>query len=180
MTTPRLAADRLPRRPLSVGLLELTLVVILIGIFITVAIDRIWPLRITAERTAVLEVQGALESALGITIAGRVARGAGLSAIARLQGTNPIRFLATPPANYVGSFTHPRRHRIPPGSWYFDRRTRTLVYLVRFRRHFETPLTGPKRIRFRVELVYRGKRHRLSGLAGVRLVQLNPYRWRAR
>jgi general secretion pathway protein G len=168
--------DRLSERVRSISLFELVIVVILIAIFIGVAIDRIWSLRIAAEQTTVIEVRGVIESALGITVAARIARGQPLAAIARLAGTNPIRLLATPPANYVGSFAHPGRHRIPGGSWYFNRSRRTLVYLVRFGHLFSSPLPGRKRIRFRVEAVYRG-RHTLRDLAGITLVELNPYVW---
>jgi general secretion pathway protein G len=170
--------ERLSERVRSVSLLELVVVVILIAIFIRIAIDRIWPLRIVAEKTAVVEVRGAIESALGITVAGRIARGEPLAAIARLAGTNPVHLLATPPDNYLGSFAHPGRHRIPRGSWYFNRSTRTLVYVVRFASHFKTPLPGRKRIRFRVEAVYRNRRQVPDDLAGIRLVTLNPYVWK--
>lgn len=170
--------ERLSERVRSVSLIELVVVVILISIFVAVAIDRIWPLRVAAEKTAVTEVRGALESAIGITVAGRIARGEPLAAIARLAGSNPMHLLAAPPPNYVGSFRHPDRHRIPAGSWYFNRETRTLVYVVRFARHFITPLAGRKRIRFRVEAVYRGRNRRPDDLAGIRLVTLNRYAWK--
>ncbi|MHB1543803.1 MAG: hypothetical protein ACYCS1_03165 [Gammaproteobacteria bacterium] len=160
------------------SLLELVIVVILIAVFIRVAIDRIWPLRIVAEKTTVVEVRGAIESALGIAVAGRIARGKPLAAIARLAGANPIRFLAAPPDNYLGSFAHPSRHRIPGGSWYFNRSNRTLVYVIRFARHFTSPLPGRKRIRFRVEAVYRGGSHTPGDLAGIQLVGLNRYVWK--
>ncbi|EQD53764.1 hypothetical protein B2A_06265 [mine drainage metagenome] len=170
--------ERLSERVRSVSLLELVIVVILVAIFIRVAIDRIWPLRIVAEKTAVVEVRGAIESALGITVAARIARGAPLAAIAQLAGSNPIRFLAAPPDNYLGSFAHPGRHRIPGGSWYFNRSRRTLVYVVRFDSHFTSSLPGRKRIRFRVEAVYRGRGHAPDDLAGIRLVELNRYVWK--
>ncbi len=172
--------DRLTERVRSVSLLELVIVVILIAIFIRVAIDRIWPLRIVAEKTAVVEVRGAIESALGIAVAAQIARGKPLAAIARLAGANPVRFLATPPANYVGSFAHPGRHRIPGGSWYFNRSRRTLVYVIRFKSHFVSPLPGRKRIRFRLEPVFRGRAHAPDDLAGIELVQLNRYTWNHR
>lgn len=47
--------------------------------------------------------------------------------IPKLAGQNPVQWLARPPEGYLGERDVPPQAP-PPGSWYFDRSTRTLRY----------------------------------------------------
>jgi type II secretory pathway pseudopilin PulG len=43
---------------------------------------------------------------------------------------NPIGWLSAAPENYLGEYYSPDNKKFTPGSWYFDRREKTLVYLL--------------------------------------------------
>ncbi|WP_293174985.1 prepilin-type N-terminal cleavage/methylation domain-containing protein [Oceanithermus sp.] len=175
---------RAPARGTGFSLLELVVVVALIAILWFVAIDRMLQLRIDAERVAMLQVLGGLRSALGLEVAERVVR-RGLASVTELQGANPMDLLAERPHNYLGELDGPDPAQVPPGSWYFDTRTRTLVYRVRYPEAFEGgPAEGPPRARFRVEVVWRDRDGdgrldpRVDAVGGVRLAPVEPYRWK--
>ncbi len=182
----RLRGEGRAARGAGFSLLELVVVVALIAVLWFVAIERILQLRIDAERVAMLQVLGGLRSALGLEVAERVVR-RGLASVVELQGTNPMDLLAERPHNYLGELEAPDPAGIPPGSWYFDTRTRMLVYRVRYPEAFEGgPAEGPPRARFRVEVLWRDRDGdgrldpRTDSVGGVRLAPVEPYRWKAR
>jgi hypothetical protein len=148
------------------------LVVILVVILYALAIDRLLPLRGEAEAASAASVAGALRSALGMEVAGRVLRDGGNS-VRHLEGSNPMRLLAEAPDNYLGEVDGMRPEQLPPGHWYFDRATGELVYLVRHAQYFRTDLPGPPRLVFRTELVYNER----DELAGARLARVNTFVW---
>lgn len=164
------------------SLLELTIVVGIIALLFAVALDRFLALRAEAERVSMLQVEGAIESALGLELANYIARG-DIQGAAKLAGINPMDLLQQPPPNYLGALDHPDPAKIPDGSWYFDTATRTLVYRVHSAAYFHDSLGDPPRAEYRVELLYSGKdrsgRYRpgVDEIYGVRLVNLAPYRW---
>ncbi len=152
------------------SLLELLVVVVIVSILIVAAIDRLLALRYEAERSAVQSVIGALKSALYIEFAGAAARQRAVPAAA-----NPMSLLSEKPDTYAGEFFGPDPATFPPGTWYFDSRDGSLVYLVRFPEQFTTTLAGPPRLR----LAVRGDYHAVDGkLAGLKLVPLEPYYWK--
>jgi hypothetical protein len=62
-------------------------------------------------------------------------------------------YLGVPPS-YLGEFDDVNPDDIEPGSWYFNRQTRTLVYMIKNREFFETGLPGPERVEFYVDIDY--------------------------
>jgi general secretion pathway protein G len=147
-------------------------VVALIAILATIALDRLWALRVDAERVAMAQMLGTLRSALGMKVAEYLARG-DLTGLRQLEGSNPVELLAEIPENYRGAWPGPEPGSIPGGSWYFDSTNGTLVYRVYHAEEFHSPLPGPPRARFRVEVLYG-----LHGEPqGARLAALEPYRW---
>ncbi len=131
-------------RPRSRGftLLELVVVIAIISILVTVALDRLLPLIDEAERVAVLRVEGQLRSTLVMEAAKRVVRGES-ARISELEGSNPVNFLLEPPKNYVGELETTETAGAPARHWYFDASSRRLVYRLGeafgFRRVEETP-----------------------------------------
>lgn len=164
------------------SLLQLGVMILLIVVLIIFASRQIWALRGTAERTGVAHLIGTLQSALGNEMAVRVIRG-GTAALLELEGSNPITLLKAPPANYGGALDHPDPASIPGNQWYFDRHDGTLVYRIAYDEGFESPLTGPSRIRLRVVARFvDGNRngqldHPAETLTGMGLVPIDPYRW---
>ncbi|WP_139232822.1 hypothetical protein [Duganella sp. CF458] len=47
-----------------------------------------------------------------------------------LEGTNPMRLLAVPPGNYAGEFASIASAPAEPGTWFYDRQSKKLVYVL--------------------------------------------------
>lgn len=158
-------------------LLELVLVILIISILGIAAIDRLLEYRVDAERAMVQTVVGNLRSGLGLEVAKRVARDE-IRSINNLQNSNPIALLAQPPENYIGEITNESQVD-KTGVWYFDTRTSALVYRIRFSDYFRTPLPGPARVRYRIELVHMNDTsgEETTHVAGLNLVPLENYQW---
>jgi len=157
-------------------------VVILLLIFVTIAADRIWTLRIAAERTGMAYRLGTLRSLLGTELAATVVK-EGVTALGRYHHSNPMRLFEAPPANYLGEFdTAPEPP--PVGAWYFDRSTSVLVYRVHFSDYFrsDNPL-DPAAARFQIQLDFRDNNHNgrydpaIDSPRSLRLVSLDNYHW---
>src|SRR3954462_8880798 len=84
------------------SLFELVVVICVIGIVASVALDRLLRYAEIAEKAAMESTIGALRSAEGLQAAARIMTG-GLPAIAAMQEENPIDWLAAPPAGYIGA-----------------------------------------------------------------------------
>lgn len=114
-----------------------------------VVADRLLAYRAAAEKVAVEQTVGSLQSALTLQFSGAVLRGGDLEALGR---ENPVRWLARRPDNYLGEYYDPKPGEAEPGNWYFDLMDRQLVYVVKFRARGAG--AGPEqRLRFRVRLV---------------------------
>ncbi len=155
-------------------LLELVLVILIISILGIAAIDRLLEYRVDAERAMVQTVVGNLRSGLGLEVAKRVARDE-IRTINNLQNSNPIALLAQPPENYIGEIEDESRV-FENGVWYFDTNTSALVYRIRFADYFRSPLPGPARVRYRIELVLAND-NRTTQVTGLNLVPLENYQW---
>ncbi|NOR52335.1 MAG: hypothetical protein GQ470_06905 [Gammaproteobacteria bacterium] len=159
-------------------LYRLLILAILIIIFVRVAIDSIWKIRVAAERTHVAWMFGTMQSAIGLEVATRAVKG-GLAEIARLDQSNPFELLDTlkdPMIGahpYLGELNHPDPQDIAPGSWYFDTKTRVLNYRVLMDELFVSDLSGPARIRFAL----RGHYTSSGDFKNIALVALDEYRW---
>ncbi len=111
------------------SLLELVVVVVIIGILLAVALNRLLPYIDEAERVGVLTFESQIKSTLVTDAAKRIAGGRAAS-ISELNGINPMRLMLEPPKNYVGEKREDQRNAVPRRSWYFDLKTRRLVYRV--------------------------------------------------
>ena len=165
------------------SLLELLIVIVIISVLLVVAIDRLLALRFEAERATVQTVLGALRSALYIEFAAAAAKGE-IKRMDTAPGSNPMLHLAEKPEGYAGEFYGPEPKVFEPGTWYFDLRDRTLVYVVRFPQQFITPLAGPPRLRVVVEPDYddTDRNGRFDPgrdpVRGLKLVPLEPFFWK--
>ncbi len=161
-------------------LFELAVVVAIISILAVLAIDKIWALRMDAERAAVAQVVGSLRSALGIEVASRVVQN-GVQTLPDLAGNNPMDLMAQSPPGYLGELENADPGSLAGGQWYFDPRGGALVYLVRFPGSFDTTLKAPPRLRFRIVLRYRDvdKSGRFDAgtdrVHGLDLIPVEPY-----
>lgn len=173
-----------PGRPSrGFSLLELVIVVCAIALLAVLAIERLWAMRVDAERVAMEQVVNNLRGALGIKVANYLAKG-DLAGIRALEGSNPVDRLSEAPTNYLGALADPDPASIAAGSWYYDLASHALVYRVRNAEHFVSSLGAPARARFAVALVYEDRNRNgrfdqgVDTLEGVRLMPLEPYAWR--
>lgn len=160
-------------------LLEMVVVVILIALLMTLAIDRMIGLQAVAERVAMDQVLGGLRSALTLQLAQRIAQGR-TGEIPALARANPVHWLVRPPGNYAGAFPHPDPARIQGGRWYFNTSRRWLVYRIAHAADFHTPLPGPPRVRFKVSLLHADNPSDDApggDVVGIRLAPLEPFHW---
>lgn len=118
-----------PFRNRGFSFLELVVVIVIIGILLAVALNRLLPYIDEAERVGVLTLESQIKSALVTDAAKRIAGGRAAS-ISQLDGSNPMRLMLEPPKNYVGEKREHQRTDVPRRNWYFDLKTRRLVYRV--------------------------------------------------
>ncbi len=145
------------RRVWSTGftLLELVVVICLVAIFASVALERFLRYQEIAEKTAMETTIGALRSAQTLQVAARILRG-GLPSVAQMADENPVDWLTDPPPGYIGALQDPDAAEVPKGSWYFDLRNKQLVYRPQRTRFFTPGPDNSDRIRFRVVVRIQG------------------------
>lgn len=173
MAEPRLRWIRLPHAGDRSRWLELAVAVALLGLLVWFAIDRIWAIRVAAERAGVEQAVGSLRNAVGVAAFQRSATH-GLAGIAALDGANPMALLERAPASYVGEREGSGAEDAAPGSWYFDRRRRALVYRPRFPEAFAEQGGRPT---YRITFAFRdrdGNGRFDPGIDGVRGLDLRP------
>ena len=165
------------------SLLELVIVIVIISILLVVAISRLLALQVEAERVAMETVVGVLRSAIGIKVAEHIVR-QNVHGLPALEGSNPMDRLAEIPANYLGELDGPDPHSLDNGNWYFDTRSRTLVYQLRHKGFFTGGLgDDPARAGFVIRLIYTDNNRNgvfdraVDSIEGLRLVAVAPYTW---
>lgn len=165
--------------------LEWVVLAILLMIFIVLAIKQLWQLRVAAEQTNLAYMVGSLRSALGIHAAVRVLEDGADAAAEELAGSNPMTLMDQKRmrARYAGELNAPAPEAIDGRTWYFDTATGELVYRVDSEEYFLTPLPGPARVRFRIEMSYSDLNRngqfdrKIDIVKGIALRQLDSFRW---
>lgn len=171
---------RAPRLSKGFTLIELTIVITIVVILAVVLLDRVWFYQEQAEKTAMVEVAGAIQSALTMQHGRLLMRGIE-SEVTSLASDNPMKWLSKQPRNYSGEFYDPTPRSVAPGNWVFDLRSRELIYVLDRADHFIPGKDGQKWIRYRVNLMYdpaldtSGKTSKK--LEGVLFEPTVPYRW---
>lgn len=135
------------------SLIELIIVIVIASILMSVFLDRVWYYQEMAEKTAMQEDAGAIQSALTLQHGKNYVRG-NQGGINLLATENPVKWLQAPPRNYAGEFYDPSPIKLVPGSWIFDLKARELVYVLDQSQHFVPGKDGEKWIRFRVNVQY--------------------------
>lgn len=114
-------------RQSGLSLLEFTLVVIVLGVLVVLAFQRIAALRVDMERALIRHTVAAMREALAIERVHRVLDPAAGSAAA-LVGGNALALLDPPPAGYDPRARYADWRNAPPGTWFYDVQRGTVVY----------------------------------------------------
>lgn len=160
----------------------MVVVVILVCILVLTALNRLWDLRATVERATVEYQVGALRSALAMHFAALIVN-ADQQGLLQLPGSNPMQLLNQRPGNYLGELDGVDPATLEPGNWYFDRRHRVLVYLVKNAYFFRPFGSAAPQVRWAVHLDFadenRNGRYepRVDALEGISLAPLEAFSW---
>ncbi|VAW92079.1 hypothetical protein MNBD_GAMMA22-2336 [hydrothermal vent metagenome] len=165
------------------SLLEIIIVIIIISILFTLALNHLFKWRIAAEQTSIKKLTSEMRDALKLEVSSYYAKGQ-LQGILKLVGTNPLNYTIEKPNAYLGEKNSPNLGKMQAGEWLYDTSKNLLIYRVRYPDYFVTNLTGIKRIELKISLVYadinnNGKfNFGLDGLEGLRLVSTEQYSWK--
>ncbi len=166
-------------------LLEMIVVISLIAILAGMLLQRVWLYQEQAEKAAMEQMAGALQTALVLQYAQFLTHGQE-SEIKTLTSENPLRWLMQKPGNYVGEFYGVSAEAVAPGSWAFDLKSRELVYVPYRAEYLLAGPDGHKWVRYHARLQYEGRPRggKSSGavnnsheLTGVLFEPVVPFQW---
>jgi general secretion pathway protein G len=169
-----------PKSSRGFTLLELIIVICIVSILAGLFLVRVPFYQEQAEKTAMEQVRGAVQSALVLRYGAMMTRGAtGEKELNALSSDNPLGWLQQKPENYAGEFFDPAPGAIPSGQWFFDLKTHDLVYIPNRSEYLKAGKDGRKWLRFHVRLEYEP---RLGGGNGKELTStlfepVEPYQW---
>ncbi|TAN77821.1 MAG: prepilin-type N-terminal cleavage/methylation domain-containing protein [Gallionella sp.] len=175
------AATKLPPSDRGFTLIELVVVIIIVVVVMGLFLNRALYYQEQAEKVAMEEVAGAVQSALTMQY-GRILVRGNPSDAAALVRDNPMNWLQKPPHNYAGEFYAPTPLAVDSGNWVFDLKSRELLYVPRNAGHFKPGKDGEKWIRFHVAMSYEAPRapslqNASPELTGVLFEPVEPYMW---
>ena len=159
-------------------LLEFTVVSIVVALLSLFFFDRALSYQETGEKTAVETTAINMRAGLRYRVTELLLLHRDRE-IAALIGGNPVKWLDTPPAKYLGELNDPRWEDIPPGSWYFDTKRGEILYRVKRARHFVAGPSQRQALRFRVTGILKAAASDPSILLaeGVTLSLVEQYKW---
>ncbi len=162
-------------------LIELVAVIIIIVVMMGLFLNRALFYQEQAEKTAMEQMVGTIQSALILQYGQIMTRGKP-SDVAALAEDNPMNWLQKKPSNYGGEFYDPTPLSVESGSWVFDLKSRDLIYVVHNANYFKPGKDGKKWIRFHVAVSQEPSRlPSLQGtqpeLSGLLFEPLEPYSW---
>ena len=163
----------------GISFFEIVVVVLLVGLLMSFAIERLIQLQIVAEKVSVEQNIVAFNSAIHLEIVDRVLK-SGMKSIMEMENTNPVSYLSDLPYNYIGLKSEINASHLPMESWYYDPQQNILVYKVKNTKYFSTELSGVPRMRFKIVSVYNesSDRERNSVIRGVKVQGLENYQWK--
>jgi general secretion pathway protein G len=117
----------------------------------SVFLDRVWYYQEMAEKTAMEETAGAIQSALTMQVGKNYMRN-NQQELSKLATQNPVKWLQKAPKNYAGEFYDLPPRSLIAGNWVFDLKAHQLVYVIDRVEHFVPGKEGKNWIRFRVNV----------------------------
>ena len=156
------------------SLIEVVVVIALIAVFAGVLLDRTVYYQELAEKASMEQGAGDLRSSFNLRVA-ELALENRFAELDALMLKNPFDLLARPPQNYLGVLDAPSLDRVVAGSWYFDNKSKEVVYSVDLGRYFSPDERGQKRVAWHAVPVPSADKPGQSQWARFDLVR--PYRW---
>jgi general secretion pathway protein G len=132
------------------NLLEFVVAVVVVGVLMTILLQRVFYYQGEAERVAVEHTIANLRSALEIKVTQGKLPGGSID-LATLTEQNPLNLLKNKPSNYAGELFNPTDSEIGKGNWCFDRSDKTLIYLLNNANSFGDAQS--KRLKFKVKFL---------------------------
>lgn len=162
-------------------LIEFIVIIIIIVVLAGLFLVRVPLYQEQAEKAAMQQVEGALQSALVLRYGTLMARNAASEKeLGILSTDNPVTWLQKPPRNYMGEYYDPTPRTVAPGNWMFDLKSRDLIYVVDHSDYFTPGKDGKKWIRFHVHLDYEpalGRPESGKELVTTLFEPTEPYHW---
>ncbi len=156
-------------------LLELVLVMIVVSVLATAAMERLRYYQERAEQMAMEETLAAIKMGLQVRLAELIMSNRTWDAV-ELERENPTRWLTGPPANYAGAYDNSPT----AGKWYFAAESRQLVYVPNNRSYLQGGENGSQALRFQAKVNYVNV-ETPTGMArvpsSIALMPAFPYRW---
>ena len=144
------ACRRLSSREHGSSLFEFFIAAGVISVIAVLLLDRLLSYQEYAEKAAMELTVVNMRSGLRLRTAELMTQDR-LHELGKLINENPLRWLETPPPNYLGELARPELKALAQGNWYFDTSTRELVYLPHDNRFFMAPWRDRKEaMRFQV------------------------------
>ena len=120
------AADRNRRNLRGFSLVELAVAIAVLSALLYFLLDRVLYMQEMAEKVEMEETLRSINYGLRLEAASRLTRGPDPRQVP-LEKENPIKWLSTPPRNYLGEYA-----KVPEGAkpayWYFHPGARQLIY----------------------------------------------------
>lgn len=160
-------------------IIELIVVIAVVALLATVALPKFYSLTLRAEALGVQGMIGTVRSALSLQMARGLYQGADFVAWAH-DGSHPLYpmrdLLLEPPQNYLGVLANSAQR----GSWYDDKNSHELVYVLRNDEIVSGIEGAPKKVRWHIDVAYDDRPvetlHATSAL-GLVLQPSTPHKW---
>lgn len=133
---------------------ELVFVVVFIALLCTLLANRFAAYQQAARLTRLNLDIASMRRGLGYAMLHAVTQG-GWTAIRRLAGTNPVKYLQSPLSGYIGTRTDSSPSAVSPGHWYFDPQRHLLIYRLHRVTDYPGALAHPPRVEFAIIFIPR-------------------------
>lgn len=157
-------------------ILELIVVVALVAVLVGVALPKFYRMTLRAEALSTQGMIGQLRSALSLQMARGLYQGEDFAAWAHdgPQALYPMRdLLLEQPENYLGVVKNSDKR----GCWYDDKLSHELVYVVQ-NDEIVAGIGGlPKKVRWRISVIYDERQHNKNQPIGVTLQPSTAHQW---
>lgn len=174
--SPRISA----RTAHGFTLLELIVVISVVAVLATTALDKLFWYQGQAEKASMEYTATMIKSGLWMSAASLM-MSEHTSDIPALAEHNPMNLLAQKPENYMGELDGGKTKLLEGGNWFYDVSKRQVVYVVGQRRYFTPEVSGDFTIRYGMKVLYGemdiASGNKVSYIAGITLVPLSKYTW---